>query len=81
MDRQEPSSGIVFDAEAFGANVLARLKRDGMTFRQAAPLIPISPATLNRVANGKTPDVQTFLRLIRWLEQPDAPILTQDGEG
>ena len=37
------------------------------TFRAAAREIGISHATLNRAALGKTPDLETYLRIAKWL--------------
>lgn len=62
-----------FDREAFSADVRAKLERDGMSYREAAPVVPCSPATLNRVARGHAPDVENYLRICRWLTGTDQP--------
>lgn len=74
-----PPSDDLFDGLGLAAKVKARLARDGQSFRQAAVLVPTSPATLCRVAAGYRPDVETFLRLVRWLSQADAPTRTKAG--
>ena len=66
-----PPSDKLFDPAEFGAAVAAKL--GDRSYRQAAPTVPISTATLHRVASGKVPDVETYLRLIRWLTSADEP--------
>jgi transcriptional regulator with XRE-family HTH domain len=41
----------------------------GLSGRELAPLIGISNPTLNRIERGEQCDVQTFLRLLAWLQQ------------
>jgi transcriptional regulator with XRE-family HTH domain len=73
-DAQERSpqtafSGVVLTlAEA----VLLRMSERGMSFREAAPEVGVSVATLNRVSRGKMPTLDTFYRIRAWL-QVDAP--------
>jgi transcriptional regulator with XRE-family HTH domain len=43
-------------------------KRGGVGLRDTAKAIgDVSPATLSRIEQGKSPDLETFLRLCRWL--------------
>jgi len=67
-----PSSDL-FDAAAFGRAVEAKLKNDRMSYRDAAPSVPCSPATLNRVARGFPPDAENYLRITRWLTGAPTP--------
>lgn len=51
---------------------MVRAKRGDIGLRDAAATISqitgkISPATLSRVEQGKSPDVDTFLRICTWL--------------
>jgi predicted transcriptional regulator len=41
----------------------------GLSVRKAAPDIGISPATVHRIANGGIPDVESFLRVKKWLSE------------
>lgn len=43
-------------------------KRGKIGLRATADMVDISMATLSRIENGKVPDVDTFLRLCKWLE-------------
>lgn len=48
--------------------VLVKAKRGDRKLRETAKGVGISPATLMRVENGRTPDVGTFGKLCNWLE-------------
>lgn len=47
---------------------LVKAKRGDRKLRETAHEIGISPATLMRVENGRTPDIGTFAKLCSWLE-------------
>lgn len=48
---------------------MLRTKRGSKGLRDtAAEIGEVSPATLSRVEQGNLPDVDTFIRLCRWLE-------------
>ena len=62
---------------------MVRSKRGSRGLREAAKEIGnVSPSTISRVENGKTPDMDTFLALCHWLEVPPAELMrnTEDGE-
>jgi transcriptional regulator with XRE-family HTH domain len=48
--------------------VLVREKRGQMKLRETAQEIGIGPATLMRVENGRTPDIETFGKICHWLQ-------------
>ena len=50
-------------------------KRAGIGVREAARQVGISPATLSRVENEKIPDLETFSRICRWLDEDPALFL------
>lgn len=64
---EAPPSSDLFDAQAFGERVAAKLEKYSLSYRDAAREVPCSSATLNRVARGSPPDVENYLRLSRWL--------------
>jgi hypothetical protein len=75
-------SGNLFDLPTFAAAVRGKLERDGLSYREAAPYVPTSSSTLHRVATGKgEPDVETFLRIQRWLGQAEQPAALSDWRG
>ncbi len=52
-----------------------RENRKGKGIREAAAEVGISPATLSRVENGNIPDLETFSRICRWLDEDPAEYL------
>ena len=49
--------------------------RAGKGIREAAKEVGVSSATLSRVENGKVPDLETFSRICRWLQEDPAEYL------
>jgi transcriptional regulator with XRE-family HTH domain len=61
--------------------ILTRGKRGNRNLREvAAEIGDVSPSTLSRVENAKTPDMETFLRLCDWLEVPPAELFHRSSE-
>ena len=55
---------------------LVRSKRGSRGLRETAKEIGnVSPSTISRVENGKTPDMDTFFTLCDWLEIPPAELM------
>lgn len=57
----------------YAAQNLPRRLEEAMTarnlsYRKAAPLIGISPATVHRIDRGRMPDTESYLRVRAWLE-------------
>jgi transcriptional regulator with XRE-family HTH domain len=52
-----------------------RERRAGKGVRDAAAEARVSPATFSRIENGKVPDLETFSRVCRWLEDDPATYL------
>ena len=60
---------------------LVRSKRGNRGLRETAKEIgKVSPSTISRVENGKTPDMETFLALCDWLEVPPAKLINSAEE-
>lgn len=60
---------------------LVRSKRGKRGLRETAKEIgKVSPSTISRVENGKTPDMETFLALCDWLEVPPAELINSTEE-
>lgn len=60
---------------------LVRSKRGKRGLRETAKEIgKVSPSTISRVENGKTPDMETFLALCDWLEVPPAELINSAEE-
>lgn len=63
----------LFDAAAFAKRMRVAIAERDIDMRTAAKEIPCSHATVSRVCNGKSPDVENYLRMSRWLETPPTP--------
>lgn len=51
---------------------MIKSKRGNIGLRQLSAEIGISPSTLSRVEQGNLPDIDTYMRLCKWLEvSPD----------
>lgn len=65
LDWQDP----LFDVPAYAKKVRHALAECNLSYREAAPEIGISHATLYRTAKGNGPcDVETYFRINRWLD-------------
>ena len=58
----------LFDAEEFGRQVAEVLSSRRLTIRDAAKQIDINKTTLHRVTQGKAPDIETYMRIVKWLK-------------
>lgn len=52
----------------------------GISWRQLAKEVGISPSTLSRMANSHRPDVDAFVALTRWLGTPSETYLVHADE-
>jgi hypothetical protein len=79
-----PPSEVVlvelFNAAEFAARIRVKMEATNQSFRDAAPAVGVSVATLNRVARGNDPDVQSFLKISRWLGPPGQLPLPPTGD-
>lgn len=58
------------DVTALHAALDQRRQSEGLSWRQLAGKIGISPSTLSRMAQGNKPDVDSFAAIIEWLGVP-----------
>lgn len=56
--------------ETLVAALDAERQTKGLSWRQLAKEAGVSPSTLTRIQQGKSPDVNTFSALTRWLNIP-----------
>lgn len=59
----------LFDPIAFGDVVHQKMLRDHLSFRDVEDDSGVDHANVYRVTIGGTPNVENYLRLVRWLEQ------------
>src|SRR6266702_8230281 len=57
-----------FDRKLFSASIQAKLLESQLSLREAAKESGISLATLSRLSNGKVPDIDHFVAVVRWLQ-------------
>jgi len=60
----------------YAAMNAARIER-GLSWRQVAGEIGVSPSTLTRMGQGKRPDVDSFAAMIRWVNLPAERFMIQ----
>jgi transcriptional regulator with XRE-family HTH domain len=58
----------------------ASRKGQGLSWRQLAAKIGVSPSLLSRLGNGYRPDADGFVTLVRWLNMPAEQFIEEDGE-
>jgi transcriptional regulator with XRE-family HTH domain len=66
------------DTSALFAALDTQRKADGLSWRQLAKEVGVSPSTMTRLANGQRPDVDAFAALVGWLGQPADTFLVSD---
>jgi transcriptional regulator with XRE-family HTH domain len=55
------------DVEALYSALDAKRRADGLSWREASAAIGVSASTLTRMAQGASPDVEGFGKMVRWL--------------
>lgn len=58
------------DVEALYAALDQKRRQEDLTWRKLAKATDISPSTFTRMAQGRRPDVDTFVTLCSWLGVP-----------
>jgi transcriptional regulator with XRE-family HTH domain len=61
---------MTFDAEKFYQSVDEHRTAEGISWRGLGRQLGISPSTFSRMSRGRQPDVDTFLKLLAWLDMP-----------
>ena len=61
---------VSFDDVAFYDAIGARRTVEDLSWRQLGRKLALSPSTFSRLARGRRPDIETFLRLLAWLDMP-----------
>lgn len=66
-----------FDQKKFSYNLKEkRVMQRSISMDKAASEIGISKATIHRVENGANPDLETFVKICTWLEEPISTFIT-----
>ena len=56
----------------------AQRQAEGLSWRQLAQKVGVSPSTLTRMANGNRPDLDAFAALVQWLGIPAEQFMTDE---
>ena len=59
-----------FDQSRFYEAVEQSRRETGLSWRQIALRLSLSPSTFTRLAQGRRPDVDTFVKLLAWMGRP-----------
>ncbi len=59
-----------FDWSAFGADVRAKRKAEGLSMRALARAIPVDISVISRAESGKTLTIINFIVFLQWLRKP-----------
>lgn len=57
-----------------------RIETDGISWRQAAAAIGVSPSLLSRLRNNQRPDLDAFARIVDWLGVPADGFLRKSSD-
>jgi transcriptional regulator with XRE-family HTH domain len=69
------------DVDSLFAVLEAKTSSDGLSMRQAAALIGVSPSLLSRLRNGQRPDLDAFANIVRWLGvSADTFLISDDAQ-
>jgi transcriptional regulator with XRE-family HTH domain len=63
-------SESVVDVAALAAAMEVRVRAEGISWRNAAGQIGVSPSLLSRLRNGQRPDLEAFAAITQWLGRP-----------
>jgi transcriptional regulator with XRE-family HTH domain len=58
---------ISFDDDAFFRALERKRISQGVSWREVGRQLALSPSTFSRLARGRRPDLETFLKLLTWL--------------
>jgi|GEM_PF-392066 len=61
---------VSFDDAGFYQAIETRRQSENLSWRQLGRKLGLSPSTFSRLARGRRPDIETFLRLLAWLNLP-----------
>lgn len=67
--------GPGFDDAKFFAALERRRQAENLSWRQLGRQLDLSPSTFSRLARGRRPDIETFIKLLAWLDVPAATFM------
>jgi transcriptional regulator with XRE-family HTH domain len=67
--------GPSFDDATFFEMLERRRQAENLSWRQLGRQLGLSPSTFSRLARGRRPDIETFIKLLAWLDVPAATFM------
>lgn len=64
-------SAYLLDVPELVRRLDVRRRQQGLTWKQLAALVDVSPSTFSRLADGKRPDADALVSLLVWLDLDD----------
>ncbi len=61
---------VTVDVEALYGALNDKRERQGISWRELAGALEVSPSSFTRMAQGQRPDIDTFTTLLEWLGMP-----------
>jgi transcriptional regulator with XRE-family HTH domain len=73
-------AGAHVDVSALYASLDEARIAKGLSWRELARQLGLSPSTMTRLGNKRSPDVHAFMTMVRWLNMPAEDFLTDRDE-
>ena len=70
----------IVDVEALYDALKTKRDRQGLSWRELASELDLSPSSFTRMAQGQRPDIDTFTTLLGWLGMPADKYTRIEGE-
>lgn len=70
----------IVDVDALYDALKTKRDRQGLSWREMANDLDLSPSTFTRMAQGQRPDIDTFTTLLDWLGMPAGKYTRIEGE-
>jgi transcriptional regulator with XRE-family HTH domain len=67
--------GTSFDDATFFEALERHRQAENLSWRQLGRQLGLSPSTFSRLARGRRPDIETFIKLLAWLDVPAATFM------
>lgn len=74
-------SDLAFDDIVFFEALDRHRQEEGLSWRQLGRQLGLSPSTFSRLARGRRPDIDTFLKLLAWLDVPASTFMRGAASG
>jgi len=70
---------VTFDSQRFYEAADRHRESLDLSWRQIAAQLSLSPSTFTRLAQGRRPDVDTFVKMLAWMDRPAEDFVKDTG--